>query len=425
MLPSKLLYKNKVDASYARNFTSVINPQNQNTANVGNTSIINIPCVNNQFLSGADSLLSFTLNVDAGTTSTTCRLNKCGVAGLIQRLRIFHGSTLLQDIDNYAQLVSMLVPFQMSSDDVEGKSNLLMGTDKGRGMVLGAGNGVITAGTAVSKSFAFPLMSILSLTENYVPCWALTSAPLRLEIQWVSAVNKAINCNTAIIKGGDNLITDLKFLANFVEVNDSAMEMVKKALGGSAVEWVCQSFSNYQYNTTLGTSTTQVSMPVPAKYNSLKALYATFREKSSGSAGQYADDSPNFRLSEYSTRIGSLVIPSEKPTTVPQFLGELHRALGSISDNQQPCSYSTAQYESDDTAAGIAMSSAFAVGVETESYSSAPMNSTYQGLNTATSDIFFQPVFAAQDNNANILIDVFASYDQLVTIENGMAMVQF
>jgi hypothetical protein len=74
-----------------------------------------------------------------------------------------------------------------------------------------------------------------------------------------------------------------------------------------------------------------------------------------------------------------------------------------------------------------AVSSSFSVGIETESYSSAPMGSVYQGLNTSTDDIFYQPTYNAQgeNNSYDVRIDCWASYDQLITIESGQASVQF
>jgi hypothetical protein len=63
--------------------------------------------------------------------------------------------------------------------------------------------------------------------------------------------------------------------------------------------------------------------------------------------------------------------------------------------------------------------------VETESYSSAPMGSVYQGLNTSTDDIFFQPTYNAQTGATVVRFDAYASYDQLITIDNGMVMVSF
>jgi hypothetical protein len=142
MLPSKLKYSNKVNSSYARNFQSVIDCQNTSNASCGSTSIINLPCVSNQFMSAADSLLSFKMTlVNATVADTTfCRLNRCGAAAAIQRLRIFHGSTLLQDLDIYNQLNSIMTTYQCSRDAVRGKLQVLQGTDEKYEMDLGIWN---------------------------------------------------------------------------------------------------------------------------------------------------------------------------------------------------------------------------------------------------------------------------------------------
>jgi hypothetical protein len=424
MLPSKLMYNNKIASAYARNFTSVIDAQNTSEYSVGQTAIINLPTMNNQFLSGADSVLSLTLKLRAaGGDSQHCRLNRCGIAGAIQRLRIFHGSNLLMDLDNYATLASLLTSYQLAKEDVDGKHSVLAGTSQGTGRNLG----VIDA-TDSEFDFAIPLLSILSLTDNYVPCFALTNAPLRLEIQFVSSINQFVSSNVVVDSAplAGKTFNNVKFIANYVEISDAGMAIIAESLQGRPLEWVCQSFANYVFNTSVVNGTKQISMPVPAKFNSLKALYFVTRQYFSGSTDQPTDDMPKFGLSEYSVRIGSKVIPSTKPNSVPQFLAEMERALGSVGNRVSPHNYTYAQITTDGSVTpGInALSSAFAIGIETESYSSAPMGSVYQGLNTSTDDIFFQPTYV-HNAAVDVRIDCYASYDQLITIESGQASVQF
>jgi hypothetical protein len=420
------MYNNKISSAYARNFTSVIDAQNTSEYSVGQTAIINLPTMNNQFLSGADSVLSLTLRLRAaaGVNAAYCRLNRCGIAGCIQRLRIFHGSNLLMDLDNYGTLASLLTSYQLAKEDVEGKHQVLAGTDQGHGRDLGA----ITNAADVSVDFAIPLLSILSLTDNYVPMFALTNASLRMEIQFVSNTNLFLTSDQAVdgAVGSGKTFNNVKFIGNYVEVSDSGMQIIAQSLEGRPLEWVCQSYANYVFNTSLVVGTKQVSMPVPAKFNSLKALYFITRQHFAGDTDQPADDMPRFGLNEYSVRIGSKVIPSTKPNSTPQFLAEMERALGSVSNRVSPHNYTYAQITTDGSVAPDinAVSSAFAVGIETESYSSAPMNSVYQGLNTSTDDIFYQPTYV-HTAAVDVRIDCFASYDQLITIENGQASVQF
>ena len=428
-LPKQLLYDNKINASYARNYNSVLQPQNTSNYGLGQTCIINIPAMNNTAMSGADTILSMKLRLAAGIGDTTSFLNRCGGAAVIQRLRLFAGSQLLCDIDNYGQLASLLTTYQQSRDDVRGKSKVLQGTDELRGVNLFTDADLATA---KDLDLSFPLMSILSMTDNYVPLWALSSiGTLRLELQFVSSVPKFCCTDKADVPtfqaglGANSIFSDVKLVANMVEMSDQAMGIIQSSLGGKPVEWVCQSYSNYVYNATLGAGVTNISMPIAAKYNSLKALYICFRGAPDGGESAYADDSPTFTLAEYSTRIGAKVIPSEKPTTIPQFLAEAERALGCVSNRHTPHSYTYEQITSTASGAGgIARSNAFMVGVETESYSNTDIGGrVYQGLNTSTDDIFFQAQFTA--GNDVVRFDAYACYDQLIVIDNGAVAVQF
>jgi hypothetical protein len=426
-LPAKLLFNNKINSSYARNFNSTIQPQNTSNYALGQTAIFNIPCMANQVLSGADTLLSMKLRIrNASGAANTAYLNKGGIAAAIQRLRIFSGSQLLCDIDNYGNLISLLTPWQSSAEHVVGKLAALQGCGTERGLTL-----MSAVATASDRDFdfCFPLLSILSLTDNYVPLWAMAgNGSLRVELQFVSTFSQFICSNEVVtfqVAGAATTFSDCKLIANFVELSDQAMAIIQNSLEGKPVSWVCQSYSNYVYNASLRTTSTQISMPIPAKYNSLKALYITMRGFSDGADERFSDDCSTWSLSQYTTRIGSRVIPSEPPTTVPQYIAEMERALGSASSRISPSSYTLRQVTTSTPVTTQGYSSCFAVGVETESYSSAPMGSVYQGLNTSTDDIFFQATFAGQASNVDVRFDAYASYDQLITIDNGQVIVQY
>ena len=130
MLPSKLLYQNKIESSYARNFISKIQPQNTSNFGLGQTTIINIPCMANQVLSGADTVLNLRLNLRNGAAdlaANAARLDGAGIISAIQRVRIFHGSQLLSDTDSYGNLMNLLFSSQCSSDLMKNKYAILMG----------------------------------------------------------------------------------------------------------------------------------------------------------------------------------------------------------------------------------------------------------------------------------------------------------
>ncbi|MFO0003144.1 MAG: hypothetical protein ACK559_18640, partial [bacterium] len=91
-------------------------------------------------MSGADSVLKLDFTVKGtaatGNAANTILLNKTGAYGFFQRMRLFHGGTMLSDIDNYAALMDMLVPVQQSSDALVSKLKILAGTDYNGGAAI-------------------------------------------------------------------------------------------------------------------------------------------------------------------------------------------------------------------------------------------------------------------------------------------------
>ena len=104
MLPKNLKYQNKVDSASANAYTSNIVPQNETGPYLlGQTIIINIPTRANLCLMGSESILKLTLSclqASVGAAKVS-RLDRGGENGIIQRLRIYKGSNLLEDVDSY------------------------------------------------------------------------------------------------------------------------------------------------------------------------------------------------------------------------------------------------------------------------------------------------------------------------------------
>ena len=282
---------------------------------------------------------------------------------------------------------------------------------------------------------SFPLLSILSLSNNYCPLYCMDGAPLRLELQLVNTIEKFViyNAGGSAITSGPSLITNAEIIANLMEISDEGMMKIR-ASAGPITQWNVYDYRNYQYNTTLTAAPTQVSVPIPAKYSSLRALYFSFRQHASGIPQFYANSSNNFGMESYTVRVGNSVIPAKAPDSNSEFFAELLRSLGTVGDINQKCGITLAAYEKIfDVAYANAndKSAAFYVGLDCESYSNTDMSNIYSGLNTSTSDIFFQPRFAGQldvNGNAttrNITIDSYALFDSLITFENGFATVQY
>jgi len=276
MLPKQLKYGSKVESAAAKSSRVNIAPNNgTGPYNLGDTIIFNIPTRANLVLVPNESYLKFSLSqLTVGTADTALRWDSCGAHGLIQRIRIFHGSNLLQDIDNYGLLTKMLFDIQVPGDAVYGKLNILAGTRSDMTVFTGAAaiaagsvlsvaqtnsgaaitkndgtNKLATAGTdktyaptdgANANVYCLNLNCLLGTlcSQNYFPLFACTSAPLRVEIQLVDNYVKAFNTVAALLVGSTSLITNVEYIANFIELGDLAMSVVVSSLQGQPLQFV-------------------------------------------------------------------------------------------------------------------------------------------------------------------------------------------
>jgi hypothetical protein len=139
------------------------------------------------------------------------------------------------------------------------------------------GSGIAQNGTTSVRSFALNLISLVGSlnSQNYLPLFACTSAPLRVEIQLVDAVKNFCACtsNTSTIR-----LTETEYVANFIELGDQAMSMIYDSLGGSPLQFVVPDYRNYQGTHFLPQNvSTQVNFSIPAKFSSLKSIFVITR----------------------------------------------------------------------------------------------------------------------------------------------------
>ena len=187
MLPKNLKYQNKVESASARAYSSAIQPQGGTNGYVaGNTITINVPTSPNTVLVPSECVLKFELApITNGTNpNASIRLDKAGAHGVIQRLRVTHGSQELENLDNYGAIVGEMIALQQSADSSTGKLNVLAGLNPG---MFSAGNAesylatvgeklngysgnLAAAGTTARRTYCITLMSLVgSLSPQYIP----------------------------------------------------------------------------------------------------------------------------------------------------------------------------------------------------------------------------------------------------------------
>jgi len=294
----------------------------------------------------------------------------------------------------------------------------------------------------VSDTYCLNLISLIGSlsSSNYVPLFAMTSAPLRVEIQLVDTFFKACSdlTSTSVATTATFAITNCEYVANFIELGDSAMSIIYGSLEGQPLQYVVPDFRNYQFSQQLPAAPTQVAMPIPAKFSSLKSLLCTIRQNGSGTfGGAFPFSSTTTSILDYQFRIGSQIMPPKSPSTIPEMFSEACKALGSISDifytpSIDKFSYSlvnpqAAGATNNDSATNISSvtSGSFVIGLDVENYSSAPKDTIFAGFNTNTDDIFLIMNFAAQGGAVTTRFDAYANFDAVLVCENGNAYIKF
>lgn len=449
MIPANLKFQSKVESAPARRYLTQIQPQGgTGNYNPGDTITINIPTRANTALIPSESYLKGQFNLILTGAATSSCLESCGWHQFIQRVRVFHGSNLLEDIDNYGQLAKILYDYQAPEDAVKGRFAITTGTNEeysavgvaaaalqntrsvNRGRALGA-----LGATTTSFPFAINLVSLVGALagDKYLPLWEMTAAPLRVELVLQSSLIRAM-----MVEGGTGLnftASGVNYCGEFLELPDSAVAAIKSG-SSNPMQMVLPSYRSYTNSASIpATTATQVSFPIPAKFSSLKNIVVASRT-TAGLAAQYPSSHCAFGLGSansigYQFRVGSEVLPSTQPTSIPEIYTEAVKCFGSLADlHLQPSIDNTAfSLNAPNTVAGLIEAStedsgAFLIGIDMEIYQNADKASIFAGTNTNTSDIF-SIINYYSSGAITVLQTAFACYDQVLVYENGVCYARY
>ncbi len=351
----------------------------------------------------------------------------------------------------------MLFDAQMPADALLGKFSLLSGTrndmiaiNTGSGTTFASTNSVlsikggrrigsslgsafgIAANQTVQETYCINLISLVGTlcAEKYLPLFACTSAPLRVELQLVQNVTNAICSDIPLTLTLDNV----EYVAEMIEISDSAVSIINQSLNGQPLQFTVPDYKNYQSTFNLPAGNSSVSIPIPAKFSSLKSILINQSDSSKyGSQGFFPLSSNVLNLSSYFFRIGPMVLPSKSPESIAEFYSESVKAVANMASlTHQPSidydSYSqNLAVANNDTALvnGSISSGAFMVGIDTENYPSSDKTSLFSGINTCTDDIYFNAQYSNLSASTNIRYTSFACFDTVLIFENGTCYVKF
>jgi hypothetical protein len=482
-LPSKLLYQTKVEPAAAKAGRSNIQPQNGTDGYAANSTItFNLPTRNNLVFVPSESYLKFNAVItnSSATAGTYYRLDSNGAHGFIQRIRVFHGSNLIEDIDNYSMLAKMMMDVQVSNDATYGKYSILAGTcnDKvgspstvawtatgtagtaptgtavdaavatlitsinaskskvlqaNRGALLNIGD-VAQTGTVTTQIYCLNLVSIIGTlcNEKYFPLFACTSAPIRVEIQLAPNLLNVVATDQA----GTFVVNNVEYIMNTVELSDSAMSIIQNSLQGTPLQFTATSYRNYVWNGSIPAGGTSFAVPIPAKFSSLKSILIAQRNATNGvgTATYFPCSSCKFSLSQYYFRIGPTVYPSKYPSSSAEYFAELLKATGSMSDilNTPAIDYDSYNFDlnvacNDSVATSrpdSVHSGSFYVGLDLESFPTADRTHIFSGYNSNNDDIFYYPTFPTQ-TAVNVRFDAYAMHDVVYVFENNTCYIKY
>lgn len=364
--------------------------------------------------------------------------------GLIKRkFLIVTVRYICEDIDNYAQLAKILYDFQAPDDTIKGRFAITTGcngefTSTGdtsgnlqiiRGVNRGAVTGVTTTATAVP--FGINLISLVGslAMDKYILLHEMTAAPLRVEIVLKPSVVTSLMSVAGSATAQTFTMTGVNYVGEFLELPDSAISAIKSG-SSSPMQMVLPSYRSYTNSAAITTAGTQVSFPIPAKFSSLKNIFVGSRT-SSGANGLFPMSHCKFGLTSYNFRVGSEVLPSTQPSSVPEFYNEAIKCFGSIADLQLQPSVDLVSYQLNvpttvSTLAGASTSDSgsFVVGIDMEIYQATSTQSIFAGTNTNNSDIFFIANYTPA-GDVTLLQTAFAAYDQVLVFENGVCYARY
>jgi rRNA maturation protein Nop10 len=224
-------------------------------------------------------------------------------------------------------------------------------------------------------------------------------------------------------------MTGVNYCGEFLEFPDSVLAAIK-AVSSSPMQMVMPSYRSYTNSAAITTAGTQVSFPIPAKFSSLKNIFVASRT-SVGATGLYPMSHCKYGLTQYNFRVGSEVLPSSAPTTVPEFYNEALKCFGSIADLQLQPSADIISYQLNVpttvttlTEASTKDSGSFIIALDCEIYQATSTQSIFAGTNTNNSDIFLLASYTPA-GDVTIFQTAFAAYDQVLVFENNVCYAKY
>lgn len=471
---SDLLLGLKPSAPKSRSYRISIPPINKSSFFGQDMIVFELPTGRRgNFYDPSQSYLKFSVQVqttaDVAQGSTGVYLDNSAYS-FFQRLDIYNGSNLLEQISNYGDLCNALIDTSLTMSDKAGLSALIGTNDKNTyGSLVApaqytslvavqtAGDrsglslaGDSTASDCIPYTFCLPLLSgvIGANSSKCIPVGQL-NAPIRCEMTLAS--NDDAIYYGLLGAGAKWTITNVEFNACYIELYDDVLNQQYQ-------QGIPQYISTQTYRQAsafiASASSGELTLLLPFRCASLQSLMARFRNQSTAIQGVNASasyrrgSSISGNFAQISFRIGSSIYPNKPIVLVNSITGtgseayaEMMKANHSLSSTVGNSAITYSMYNVSQTAQkgwGTAFApgrkdqciqdthnNAFIIALETQSFSN--RNDTIlSGISTLNSQIFANiTTVSGSTVGVDLVADFYAGMDMILVIQDGIMSAKF
>jgi hypothetical protein len=343
-ISSSLIYNQRPAAVLARKI-SYVGQANNTTYAPGGLIRLEIPTSPGTFLQCGTTTLKFDFNLSTAAAAAAAptaaapwlasALFDSTAASLIRRIRVYSGSSLIEDIGEYSKIYELMKDATASSAEdettgsIEGYPNVeLAQSDTAPNILLACQNVrrqntsrdylQRTVGNAlpvndVAYQFEIPIMSgtIGTMCPKWFPLGAAGAAPIRVEIELNSNASGVISTTLAQTVGGVPTwdVRNCEIHCDIVQLDNNAMRLVDESVGG---QYVVNTSSFRHSVATIAALASSSSTILPFRFSSAKAflsrMYSQASQLNIASNSQTGANRAN--CSEYYHQIGSSHVPA-------------------------------------------------------------------------------------------------------------------